>query len=196
MHVLFSLLLIEWAINYKTIITTLSFILRPVSATRLMKFLITFLVAYACINMIGLSYKFMNPGGDIVVLVDLCNCPPIWRLHTKTNHQKIILISYPLYDEYMLILCSRCSHYLSAKRNPLNTKSCSLPGWGKWAATGSKRRKRDRGRWQDNANFSWLKCLETPRQLPLFALIPDHLKNPAIKRLGIPGVALCQKEHN
>ena len=83
MHVLFSLLLIEWAINYKTIITTLSFILRPVSATRLMKFLITFLVAYACINMIGLSYKFMNPGGDIVVLVDLCNCPPIWCLHTK-----------------------------------------------------------------------------------------------------------------
>ena len=84
----------------------------------------------------------------------------------KTNHQKIILISYSLYGEYMLILCSRCSHYSSARRNPLNTKSCSLPGWGKWAATGSKRRKRDRARWQDNANFSWLKCLETPRQLP------------------------------
>ena len=120
-----------------------------------------------------------------------CNLSGYSRI--KTNHQKIKLISYALYGEYMLILCSRCSHYSSARRNPLNTKSCSLPGWGIWAATGSKRRKRDRARWQDKENFSWLKCLETPRQLPLFTSIPGHLKNPANKRLGIPGCCVMPK---
>ena len=49
-------------------------------------------------------------------------------------------------------------------RRLLNTKSCSLPGGGKlWAATGSKQHERDGARWQDNENFSWLKCLTPPR---------------------------------
>ena len=46
------------------------------------------------------------------------------------------------------------------------TKSYSLPGGGKWAPM-QQTAQEDRARWLDNSNFSQLKCLAPPLQLPL-----------------------------